>query len=459
MCGIVGVIKDQSCDVTYTEFLDFLYMLEKAQERGRQATGVALILQDGRSLVFKAPETAEKVVPFIRYFTGVRAIFGHTRLSTGGSPSVNSNNHPHEDNNWILIHNGTVDIEHKLKKDLNCSTECDTEYFIRMFTHQTKTYISMEDMFKKSFANLSGSWSLAFYSKVTKEIFISTNGRSPFEYWHFGDGIYFASLSSYIMGTVKANKKKIKGTTTLGKNIVYKYKGNGFITPLCTYEHKEVSYAYSGNYNRRSTGYHQRYNDLYDYDDNIYYYQTTKPKKKGAINRTAPVKQEEDNNIIDFYEEKDALMYGVSYVVHLDILEYAYPYSPGMLESAALEILENNPELYNLNPLEVVQVRNRRKSKKSLPRSIKLKITTEFAKVFADAEKEALNLVPEDEDYIILSYEGKILSEVLTLFKWYDRVLAVKYGLYIESIVASEFGGTGDLLEEEDLEKQEISDL
>ena len=202
MCGVVGIIKKEGFPITWEEHQDFLSMLEEAQSRGNQATGVIYVYEDGKIFCMKSPSASLLAADFIPHRKGIRALLGHTRKSTGGMPKDNFNNHPHETPNWALIHNGTCWTS-VLDKDLGLKTKCDTEEFIRMFEYmanKNKEY-SLQNILKKSLEEMDGSWSLAFVNKKNGELFLTTNGSSPLSCVYFKQGMLFSSLASYFTKT------------------------------------------------------------------------------------------------------------------------------------------------------------------------------------------------------------------------------------------------------------------
>lgn len=85
------------------------------QERGSDATGVALISAKGYSLIVKKPVTAAEFIQLPDYQkllncidTQTLCLLGHTRKPTKGTVSATQNNHPLIAGNVIGIHNGHI---------------------------------------------------------------------------------------------------------------------------------------------------------------------------------------------------------------------------------------------------------------------------------------------------------------------------------------------------------------
>lgn len=118
MCGLAGMLlfPTQRTKVEWQTLRQlFTLTLLFNQERGREASGVALIQQDGDLRLYKAPGSASKLVMAPAYQEVIAAvgpettcILGHTRMSTKGNSSNNANNHPLLAGRVIGIHNGHI---------------------------------------------------------------------------------------------------------------------------------------------------------------------------------------------------------------------------------------------------------------------------------------------------------------------------------------------------------------
>lgn len=94
----------------------FTRMLVFNEERGREASGVALISRDGTFRLFKQPVPASQLVKMESYLDIMASIdfattclLGHTRAPTKGSRWNNDNNHPLLVGHTVGIHNGMID--------------------------------------------------------------------------------------------------------------------------------------------------------------------------------------------------------------------------------------------------------------------------------------------------------------------------------------------------------------
>lgn len=118
MCGLAGLLlqpkaRSDSCwQAIRTHFRDNLLANE---ERGRDATGVAVVRLDGSVAMYKVevPSSAYVRSPgFARLMDSlderVTCVLGHTRLPTKGTPDNPLNNHPIQVGQVLGIHNGHI---------------------------------------------------------------------------------------------------------------------------------------------------------------------------------------------------------------------------------------------------------------------------------------------------------------------------------------------------------------
>lgn len=124
MCGLAGMLlySTQRSDKEWMELREvFSRMLVFNEERGREASGVALISRDGILRLFKQPVPASQLVKMEPYQDIMASIgpettclLGHTRAPTKGSRWNNANNHPLLVGQTVGIHNGIIDNDDDL---------------------------------------------------------------------------------------------------------------------------------------------------------------------------------------------------------------------------------------------------------------------------------------------------------------------------------------------------------
>lgn len=128
MCGLAGLLLYPQ-ERSHTEWQELQHLFTQTllfnQERGREATGVALFQLDRRFHLFKQPLPAAQLVQMPDYHRLLNQIgphttclLGHTRMPTKGSPTNNANNHPLHTGHVIGIHNGQIDNDNRLFAEL-----------------------------------------------------------------------------------------------------------------------------------------------------------------------------------------------------------------------------------------------------------------------------------------------------------------------------------------------------
>lgn len=124
MCSILGIINFKG--LTYDDIEHFRWMFKKAEQRGRDASGVAT--QDLQFLKWSKPTSEAKKTEtfnnFLEFAVGQKWIIGHARAATQGDPSQAINNHPIsvEKGKFLLVHNGVVGSKRIVSDDKRTDT-------------------------------------------------------------------------------------------------------------------------------------------------------------------------------------------------------------------------------------------------------------------------------------------------------------------------------------------------
>ena len=117
MCGLAAILIEPGRTAAQLEQIRELFIsnLIANEQRGQEASGVAIMQSGGSYLVEKAPLIASEFVKtesFLKLMGNLSAqttmLLGHTREPTKGSVSNNNNNHPIVQGRIIGIHNGTI---------------------------------------------------------------------------------------------------------------------------------------------------------------------------------------------------------------------------------------------------------------------------------------------------------------------------------------------------------------
>jgi len=144
MCGIAAILlapQERSADV-WQEIKDCLTQnLLYNEERGKDATGLAIIQADGQMSITKLPLAATAFVKTPDYESlldtigpSTTLLLGHTRRPTKGDPASNDNNHPLLAGPICGIHNGEIANDDDLFAICGCPRrgQVDSEVIFRL---------------------------------------------------------------------------------------------------------------------------------------------------------------------------------------------------------------------------------------------------------------------------------------------------------------------------------------
>ena len=144
MCGLAGVLlyPTERSAAAWQEIRQlFTAMLVCNEERGREATGVAVVQRYGTYRLFKWPMPASEFVHVDLYHhiladvgPATTCLLGHARWPTKGSPRNNANNHPLLAGHTLGIHNGMIHNDDELFAALHLprQAEVDSEILFRL---------------------------------------------------------------------------------------------------------------------------------------------------------------------------------------------------------------------------------------------------------------------------------------------------------------------------------------
>ena len=203
MCGIVGALafgklnkKNEEIRQRLMRYLTTELMLE-TEERGKDATGAAILFNDGNYLGIKRGEESSKFLAkfgkkkecygsllevWRKHEAPVKVFIGHCRKGTVGAHRDNKNNHPIKIRNIVGVHNGVIRNDDEIEKHLGCKRDgkVDSEMIFRLFDHFTnsgKEPFTM-DMLETIIARLTGAFAvIAFNSDNIKQVPVFRDGR------------------------------------------------------------------------------------------------------------------------------------------------------------------------------------------------------------------------------------------------------------------------------------------
>ena len=144
MCGIAAILlfpEQRPVEIWQEIKENFKKNLIANQDRGWEATGVAIVQKDGWIDIEKEPLCPTEFIAtdkFSSMMSLVRSettlLLGHTRKPTKGTPEDPHNNHPVQAGSVFGVHNGVVKNDDELFASCTCERqgEVDSEIIFRM---------------------------------------------------------------------------------------------------------------------------------------------------------------------------------------------------------------------------------------------------------------------------------------------------------------------------------------
>lgn len=194
MCGIFGWIKPLATIETKLNLAEiFRRGLVESQERGEDASGY---YTPGTGIV-KDSICADEFVELIPdSIAEERFVLGHVRMASKkyGIDNITNpkNAQPFESDNWVLIHNGSIDTP-KLK-NYPYTSDVDSEVIL---SYAEKTSL------KNALASIDGAATVVLYNKCEKKIYFWTNGERPLVIAYYKGIIFFASTKKILRKALK----------------------------------------------------------------------------------------------------------------------------------------------------------------------------------------------------------------------------------------------------------------
>ena len=183
MCALFGWL-DYKGIIPYKALKKLTQALANAaEERGTDASGIAYV-NDGRVTIYKRPKPAHKV-----YFNapdGVRAIMGHTRMTTQGNEKFNQNNHPfsgHADRDFAFAHNGVLYNDKEIKREKKLpQTQIETDSYVAAQLIEQTENVDMDSV--KDMAEIVDGSFVFTILRDDNTLFL-VKGSNPITLYHF----------------------------------------------------------------------------------------------------------------------------------------------------------------------------------------------------------------------------------------------------------------------------------
>ena len=213
MCGIVVALafgklseKDEIVRQGVMQYFT-TELLIATEERGKDATGAAILFDDGKYMGLKRGQRATDYLSMFgeskewygsllkvwrEHKAPSRIFLGHCRAATAGDKEDNENNHPIKIGNLVGIHNGVIRNPDEIFKKLGCKRDgkVDSEAIFRLFDHYTnsgKEPFTM-NMIQNIVNRLDGQFAISLF-----------NADNPYQVPIFRDGrpVEFVLLKEY----------------------------------------------------------------------------------------------------------------------------------------------------------------------------------------------------------------------------------------------------------------------
>ena len=214
MCCLFGMV-DYGGQFSYHQKKQILRSLARASEaRGTDASGIAYC-SGGTLQVYKRPLPGHKLK--IRVPGPVKAVMGHTRLTTQGNERRNQNNHPFlgKAGNvaFALAHNGVIYNDKLLRHKYHLSkTEIETDSYIAVQLLEQSQELSFASLGQMAEA-VEGSFSFTVLDEHENLYFVK--GDNPLCIYHYPKiGVYlYASTEEILLHALNKLSEPL-GTST-----------------------------------------------------------------------------------------------------------------------------------------------------------------------------------------------------------------------------------------------------
>jgi predicted glutamine amidotransferase len=123
-------------------------------------------------------------------------IIGHNRLSTGGDPKDNKNNHPFWNDRFIMVHNGKITNANDLIKKYNLDIQgIQTDSFVILKLMEFFESENIKQTLNKVLMLLDGSYSVLLYDIRKDELYYFKDSGTSFTIELIGDNTIVASTN------------------------------------------------------------------------------------------------------------------------------------------------------------------------------------------------------------------------------------------------------------------------
>lgn len=223
MCGIVAVITKKNYGFIQKDIIIFEQLLYADALRGEDSTGVIGVHKDGDLYIDKSADDAHNFL--IEYMGGKHqkemltngvALIGHNRKATVGK-IVDENAHPFVVNdNFALVHNGSLYNHTKLK-----NTTVDSEALAHHIEDAIRNPDFTMNTFSDALSEVWGAYACVWYDQLSHKVQFTRNNERPLWIAEGPDSWYLASEGSMLHWILTRNSIAYKGLAQISTDTLY----------------------------------------------------------------------------------------------------------------------------------------------------------------------------------------------------------------------------------------------
>lgn len=198
MCGIAAMLLEPK-HRSLSELKNIKKLITENilvnEERGKEATGIALVQQDGEFYMEKMASKASDFVKSEAYFRLLEkindktiSILGHTRKPTKGDVLCSHNNHPILSGSVIGIHNGHINNDDELFAMCNCKRngQVDSEIIFQILNKYGAEGFTQEniEILMHSMKVMEGKYTFLAVTKRSPEKLLVVKHSNPLSMYY-----------------------------------------------------------------------------------------------------------------------------------------------------------------------------------------------------------------------------------------------------------------------------------
>jgi glucosamine 6-phosphate synthetase-like amidotransferase/phosphosugar isomerase protein len=225
VCGIAAtLLEPQERPPEFWQAIrqNFTQNLLFNEQRGQEATGLAVLQADGQAQVAKLPLPAHEFVETAVYHNLLAAvgpqttlILGHTRFPTKGDPAFPGNNHPIQVGAVLGVHNGRIHNDDALFAQCNCprQAQVDSEIIFQLLALHSSTQDDYLQTIRPAIQQLEGEFTFLAGDRRTAARLLVVRHRNPLSVH------YHASWQALIFSSRYVFLRKIFGRAVLAESV------------------------------------------------------------------------------------------------------------------------------------------------------------------------------------------------------------------------------------------------